>query len=154
MSVIARNIEARELLTLEQADARMDDKAKARVLALVAAGATITEVCSRVGFTTTVPLWRACDADEKFRNALREAQARGAASLLAEAHDNAREAAMSGDADEMRIADMYSRTATAFAEKMAPKEYGSLVKIAGDAELAAVQVTITKYDPQAEKPVN
>lgn len=154
MSVIAQNRDARQVLTLEQADARMDADMKARVLALVAAGATITEVCSRVGFTTPVPVWRACDADDKFRNSLREAQARGAATILAEAHDNARDAAIGDDPDKMRIADMYSRTATAFAEKMAPKEYGSLVKIAGDAELAAVQVTITKYDPQAEKPVD
>ncbi len=154
MSVIKKNKAARDALTLEQADARMDDTMRQRVLALVAAGATITEVCSRVGFTTAVPVWRACSADDKFRNALREAQAQGAAVILAEAHDNARDAASGGDPDKMRIADMYSRTATAFAEKMAPKEYGSLVKIAGDAELAAVQVTITKYDPQLEKPVN
>ena len=159
MSVITDNKKRRDALTPEHANARLTETMKAQIVALLSDGATLTEVCSRMGFVSLMPVWREHDADENFRNNFRMAQARGAAAILAEAQENLRSVAEEekGDADKARIAEMYARACTTFAEKHAPKEFGGLLKLAGDAELAAVQVSIVKYGPQdeaPEKPVN
>lgn len=124
------------------ADSRVISPAiKLRVLALLEEGATITEVFRIKGMPSVRSFWRACDTDSEFESRVKRAQVRGAAVKLALASENAEREAESRDPDRMRVAQMLCAVTQVYAEKIAPKEFGQLVKLGGDADMPfAVQV--------------
>ncbi len=148
MSVIKRNLDARAKIKSATSD-KLTAKQRELVLALLTEGGTITEVCARADIPRIGVVWNTCDADKAFAGQLKEAMTKGAATMLAEAHDNARDAGTSADPDKARIADMYTRCTASYVEKVAPREYGQLVKLAGDADQAALQVSIVSFKPDA-----
>lgn len=152
MSVIKKGRDARKADAAKpEPVVALTPEMRAAVLRIIGQGATIVELCALKGMPSVTSLWQAVDKDEAFRNEFRAAQAKGAAMVLQEAQELLRDAAEGTkvDTDKVRVAEMYARASQWYAEKFAPKEFGQLVKIAGDAELAAVQVSITKYVPTA-----
>lgn len=140
---IQANRDVRAVLTPAQKP--LDEKSKALVLALLQAGATILEVTRRKGMPKLGDVWATLEADAVFKVAFHKAAANGAATMLAEAQDVARDAAISGDPDEVRAADMYMRVVEKYVEKIAPREYGQLVKLAGDEAHAAITVQLVQF---------
>lgn len=142
-SIIARNRKRRD--AIKGAAKALDAKGKALVLRMVNEGSTLLEVVRRDGIGSYGAVWAAVDADPEFAAALHKASAKGAAALLEEAQQLAADAADAGDQDAIRAADMYMRCTQSFVEKVAPREYGQLVKLAGDAAQSAITVQVVSF---------
>lgn len=129
---------------------------KARVLALLEEGATITEVFRIKGMPSVRSFWRACDTDAEFESQVKRAQVRGAAVKLALANENAEREAESRDPDRMRVAQMLCAVTQVYVEKVAPKEFGQLVKLGGDpnAPLAVQVINYATINGGALSPVD
>lgn len=158
MSVIKKGREARAVL--EPGDDVLDAKQQATLLAMVEEGATTSEVCRRYGMPRLGAVWRTVGANAEFAAALKAAEATGAKAMLDEAHDYMRDAqagfdtgngVRTVDVDAVRVAESYMKITQAYVEKVAPRQYGPLVKIAGDAEAAAITINLTKFS-DAETP--
>lgn len=117
---------------------------KVRVVALLEEGATITEMFRTAGMPSVRSFWRARESDPDFDNACRMAQVRGAEIKLALAMENAEREAESRDPDRARVAQSLCAVTTTYAEKIAPKEFGQLVKLGGDPN-APLAVQVINY---------
>jgi hypothetical protein len=108
---------------------------KARVIGLFEEGMTITELFRTLGMPNGASYWRACDADPAFATLAKQAQARGAAVKMALAQENAEREAESRDPDRARVAQSLCAVTMTYAEKIAPKEFGQLVKLGSDGSM-------------------
>lgn len=133
-----------EMLRSGQHETSISPEHKAAIVALVEHGATIVEIEAIEGMPSVVTIWRECKRDEAFGQALQSARVTAAASILDEAHQELRRALDTGDPDTMKIASDYVRGATSYVEKIAPKEFGTLVKLAG-ADGGALTVQVVDY---------
>lgn len=131
-SVASARIEARRLMLLNGfATTRVTDAQKAAIIALVEHGATLVEIERMIDMPSASTIWRECSRDQPFAEALRLARVVGAATILDEAQDQLRQALETNDPETMRVAADYAKGSTVYAEKIAPKEFGQLVKHAG-----------------------
>jgi hypothetical protein len=152
-TVIALNRKAR--LAIKGPSKPLDEAGKALVLRLVNEGATLLEAVRREGVGSYGAVWATVDADPAFAVELQKAATKGAAALLNDAQKLSADAAESGDQDAIRAADMYMRCTQSFVEKVAPREYGQLVKLAGDAAQAAITVQVVRFSvPDDKSPEN
>lgn len=117
---------------------------KAKIIELIQHGATLTEVETLHGMPRANTIWDECKRDPEFSRAMSEARSIAAANILDEAQHNLRDAAQGSDPDKMRIAADYARASLQYAEKIAPKEFGQLVKLAG-ADGGALTINVTNY---------
>jgi len=112
-----------------------------RVLELLRDGATMAEICTTRELTSYGRVYHTRTVDPQFDADVRAAQAIGAEAALAEAQELSRLAADSGNPDLMRVAESFSRVTTLYAEKIAPREFGQLVKLGNsDGSLLSMQV--------------
>ena len=123
---------------------KMTEHQKATVLRLTEEGATLVEIAALDGMPSISTVFREAVADATFDAALRSARAANATSSLEEAQQLLREAAQGNDTDKMIIASAYHRGTEAYAAKIAPKEYGQLVKLAG-ADGGALTIQTISY---------
>lgn len=70
----------------------------------------------------------------------------GAETAIAEAQEFGKQAAAEGNPDMMRVAESFGRLSTTYAEKIAPKEFGQLVKL-GDHNGGALQIVVANFAP-------
>jgi hypothetical protein len=134
----------RQLLEGSCADETVSEDQKLTIITALSEGAILTEITAIKGMPRASAVWRECERDPTFGDAVRQARVAGAHAILDEAQHNLREAADSGDTDRMRIASLYSQASTAYVEKIAPKEYGPLVKHAG-ADGGSILVQVVDY---------
>ncbi len=117
---------------------------KAAVVRLIEEGATLVEVAALSGMPSVSTIYRESFQNEPFAQAMRSARAAAATTFIEEAQDNLRIAASSKDTDAMVIASAYHRGSLEYAAKIAPKEFGQLVKIAG-ADGGALTIQTINY---------
>lgn len=89
-------------------------------------------------------VFREAKLDPAFDSLLQAARAANATASLEEAQQLLRAAASGNDTDKMIIASAYHRGTEAYAAKIAPKEYGTLVKLAG-ADGGALTIQTINY---------
>jgi hypothetical protein len=78
--------------------------------------------------------------------------AQGAEAAIAEAAEVGKAASNSGDPDLMRVAEAFNRCSVSYAEKMAPREFGQLVKL-GNPDGGELQLKVISYAvPAIEAP--
>lgn len=144
-SVIASRVAARLAMLHEGvAPTGISPLRKAKIVELIQHGATLTEIETLDGMPRANTIWDECKRDPAFAQAMSEARAVAAASILDEAQHNLRDAAQNNDPDKMRIAADYARGCVAYAEKIAPREFGQLVKLAG-ADGGALTISVVNY---------
>lgn len=124
--------------------ALLSEDQKVIMLALIREGATMTAVCRRAGMPKLTDIYATCEVDKAFAAALDQARRVQATSRLDRAQDVLDDAVSGGDVDDIRAAAVYATETTRYAEKIAPREYGQLVKLAG-ADGGALTVQITDY---------
>lgn len=122
----------------------LSEHQKAAVLRLTEEGATLIEIATLEGMPSVSSIYREALADAVFADALNAARAASATTAIEEAQHNLRVAATGKDTDEMIIAASYHRGTLDYAAKIAPKEYGQLVKLAG-ADGGALTVRVISY---------
>lgn len=124
--------------------APLSDETKEAALFLVADGMLLTGLVERGVIPSYWHLYEEAERDTKFGEKLKQAQARGARTLLNRAQAHAVEMVNSGDDVQVRAADALMRVTQTFAEKVAPKDFGPLVKLAGDTD-APLQLNVVNY---------
>jgi hypothetical protein len=122
-------------------------KQKQMIVALIEHGATVVEIEAMQGMPSAATIWRECNRDPAFDQAMTDARVSSASSILDEAQHQLRKALESNDPDQMRIAAAYAQGATAYVEKIAPKQYGAMLKHAG-ADGGALSVAVINYAAQ------
>jgi len=121
------------------------DDIRAHVLQLFRDGATSTEIDATPFMPSVDAQANECKRNPEFAAAVQEARAIGARAMLDEANDLARQVAVADDdgtinVDNVRAAESYARTINGFVEKVAPREYGPLLKLGADADGAAMPI--------------
>lgn len=122
----------------------LSDLHKRALPLLIADGATLTWLCEQPGMPSTASVHRARKDDPAFDAAMRDAMALHAAAILSTAQDYANEAIDDADFDKAKRAEILHRISVARAEKVAPKEYGQLVKHA-DADGGKLSISVVNY---------
>lgn len=117
---------------------------KGLVLKLVGDGATLAECVLYHGIPSYDAIWQTTKNDPEFGAAYAEARARGVSVQMETAKLHAEEVALTRDPDQMRVATQLAQIAALHAEKVAPKEYGALVKLAG-ADGGPLTVQVVNY---------
>ncbi len=123
---------------------RLNEQQRVTLLAMISEGATLTAVCRMDGMPALKDIYYECDCDPEFAQNLKNARKLQATSRIDRAQDMLDEACETNDTDRMRGARIYTEQAIKYAEKIAPQEYGALVKVAG-ADGGAIQLTIMNY---------
>ena len=129
---------------------KVDDTFKARFLALMRAGEWPTDICDDTSMPPYSAFRQAMAEDETFAADFEEAFRVMADQSLCDASKFARESAETGNVDLMRIADIYAKSLNSALEKLAPRDYGALIKHAG-AEGGPLQVQVISYAKQLDK---
>ncbi len=143
--ILTRDFEAMiERLKNEAEPARMSEAQKTTTLAMLRDGTTLTAIARLSGMASLQNVYHECKCDPAFGEALREARALQATSRIDRAQDMLDDAAETNDTDRLRGAAIYTEQAIKYAEKVAPREYGQLVKHAG-ADGGAIHVTLVDY---------
>lgn len=119
-------------------------KQRTRVLAMLTEGATLSEITTTRGIASHGSIYRSRAADPMFDAEVRQALTQNAEAAIAEAAEMSRSAADSGNPDAMRVAEAFHRCALTYAEKVAPKEYGQLVKL-GSHDGGPLAVHVVSY---------
>lgn len=122
----------------------LDQATRDRVLELCREGATLSEVCTERKVTSYTRLYHTRTVDPAFDDDVRKALAMGAEAALSEAQEFSKSAAESGNPDLMRVAESFGRVSVLYAEKIAPREYGQLIKLGG-ADGGALSVQVVSY---------
>jgi len=133
---------------LDKAFARVDEPStvlspdmRAKVLALIGEGATLTGVCRRRGMPALREVYATAERDPQFAADLDKARALQATSRIDRAADILDEAMEGNDIDAIRGAAVYAEQVNKHASLVAPKQYGTLVKLAGhDGNALAIAV--------------
>lgn len=118
--------------------------AKRRIIYMLEAGATITEIARTQGLPSLHAINDERRRDPEFDAAIRTARVVGLEIKLDLCAEHAEREAESRDPDRMRVAQMLSTVMTTYAEKIAPKEYGQLVKLGGG-DGGPLAVTVINY---------
>jgi hypothetical protein len=145
-TVVQRRIDAR-LAWLKAGlpdDGPMTANQKLAVVALISRGATLTEIAAMEGMPSESTIFRATRNDEQFAQDMSEARAMSATVNIDEAQHQLRESLETGDSDAVAMASQYHKATHEYAAKIAPREYGQLVKIAG-ADGGALTVQVVDY---------
>lgn len=124
----------------------LDERTRDLVLELLREGATLAEICIARKVTSYTRLYQTRVADPAFDAEVRKASAMGAETAIAEAQEFGKQAAAEGNPDMMRVAESFGRLSTTYAEKIAPKEFGQLVKL-GDHNGGALQIVVANFAP-------
>lgn len=127
-----------------RAPSPLDQALKDRVLELCREGATLSEVCTERQVTSYTRLYHTRTVDALFDDDVRKALAMGAEAALSEAQEFSKAAAESGNPDLMRVAESFGRVSVLYAEKIAPREYGQLIKLGG-ADGGALSLQVVSY---------
>ena len=127
----------------------LDDDAKTLILLLLKDGATLAEIVRIPGFATFGSIAAARRLDAAWDAEVQAALTEGAAAMLAQAQTYATESLSTLDIDRMRMADILSKITALYAEKMAPRAFGQLVKLAGDESMAPVTISVINYARQS-----
>lgn len=144
-SIAQKRIASRiAMLTQGHAETRVTDAQKQMIVQLLEHGATFAEIETLAGMPSSVTIWRECRRDAIFAQAVDDARVTSAANILDEAQHQLRQALESNDPDQMRVAAAYAQGCTAYAEKIAPKQFGQLVKHAG-ADGGALVIQTVNY---------
>lgn len=151
-TIFARNRKRREAKLKPLGDVRLPDETKDLIIEAVAEGAMITELVERNVLPSYHHLWNECKRDTIFDAEYKAAQAKGARLLMNAANEHAQEMLESGDVDQMRCAESFMRVTETFVEKIAPKEFGQLVKLGSDPD-APLAVQVINYALPAVVPL-
>jgi hypothetical protein len=143
-TIFEKNRRRRDIRVAPLGDVRLSPDIKALVCELVADGALLGELCDRGILPAYHYLWREMQRDAEFSARYKQAQADGARVLLHAAEENAIDAVNSNDPDRARAADALMRITETFAEKIAPKEFGQLVKLGSDPD-APLTLQVVSY---------
>jgi Bacteriophage Sf6, terminase small subunit-like len=146
-SVIEQSRDRRDAIVKQAADHKtelLDEKQRSTILTLLTEGATLAEIFTIRGITSYSSFYATRNAEPEFDAAVRGAMAQGAEAAIAEAAEVSKSATNSSDPDLMRIAEAFHRCAVGYAEKVAPREFGQLVKLGG-IDGGALQVHVVSY---------
>lgn len=146
---------------------------KAEIIRLIKAGCTATEVCQRADMPSSPTLYDWKRSDAVFAGELEAAMIESARVILEDAADMVREAAEpvmeiatgeggedAGTIGRMQVETSLARARTAaimfevakgYAEKVAPRQFGQLVKMAGVGEDGAITLNIVNYGSKTPK---
>lgn len=127
-----------------RAPSPLTEELRERVLELCREGATLSEVCTDRNVTSYTRLYHTRTVDPVFDEDVRKALAMGAEAALSEAQEFSKSAAASGDPDMMRVAESFGRVSVLYAEKIAPREYGQLIKL-GNPEGGPLSLQVVSY---------
>lgn len=124
------------------------DEMKIKMCDLFAEGATVNEVVKFEGFPSRAELFRELHKDADFATAYGVAKELGAAVPLEEGLDVGRDAVEADGGENVNksmVAHRYMQIGAIYAEKMAPKKYGQLLKLGGDEDLGPIKVQVINY---------
>lgn len=121
------------------------DEIRAKVVQMFKDGSTSTEIDALPFMPSVVAQLDEQKRNPEFAAAVQEARAYGAKAMLDEANDLARQVAVADEdgtinVDNVRAAEAYARTINGFVEKVAPREYGPLLKLGADADAGAMPI--------------
>lgn len=119
-------------------------KVKERVLWMLEQGSTLTEIARLQGMPCLYAINAERKRDPQFDADIDQARVVGLGVKMDLCAENAEREAESRDPDRMRVAQMLAAVMTSYAEKIAPKQYGQLVKLGGDAN-APLAVHVINY---------
>jgi hypothetical protein len=125
---------------------------KAEICRLLSEGATTREVCDLPSMPARKTLFEWLSADHEFRAHYEEAKVLAAQVIVDEAMDYAREAVESGsgsDHTRARIAESFANVAIKYAEKVAPRQFGQLVKLGNSEGDGPAVIQLVNYATQA-----
>lgn len=146
-SGVAKRIDARMAWLAKgdvSAHARLTSHQRAAVLRLIEEGATLVELARYEGMPSVSAIYAESYADPQFASDLQAARAASACTVIEEAQSELRDALESNDPDKMRVAAAYHQGSIEYAAKIAPKEFGTLVKLAGS-DGGALTVNLVDY---------
>lgn len=123
---------------------RLTEHQRYAVIRLLEEGATLVEIAALEGMPSASSVYREARENPQFADAVQAARAACAATAIEEAQAELREAAAGNDTDRMSIANAYQRGTLEYAAKIAPREFGQLVKLAG-ADGGALTVNLVNY---------
>jgi uncharacterized membrane protein len=115
------------------------------VIEMLAMGATVGEIAAIRNNPSIPDILDHIRKDAPFSHRARQARAEGAAVMLEDAADMLNRAAETGRDDHIKAAAMYHNAVIAHVAKVAPREFGPLLKIAGDAEQDKLSVSIVRF---------
>jgi hypothetical protein len=125
---------------------------KATIVRMVSEGATLTYICELPDMPCRASIYRARDTDKDFDAAMRAAMVKHAETLMDMSAEYTADAIEHADLDMSKRADILHRITTSRAEKLAPREYGVMVKHA-DADGGKLTVAVINYaTPTPEVP--
>lgn len=122
----------------------LDAATRAHVLELVREGATLAEICTLRGVTSYTRLYHTRSIDPVFDAEVRAAATMGAETAISEAQELSKAAAQEGNPDLMRVAESFARVSMLYAEKIAPREFGQLVKL-GNHDGGPLSLQVVNY---------
>lgn len=151
--ILTRDFEAMLDRLKSEQPSRMSEAQKVVTLKMLREGTTLTAIARLSGMAPIDVVYNECKHDPTFAEDLREARAVQATARIDRAQDMLDDAAETNDTDRMRGAAVYTEQALKYAEKIAPKEYGALVKHAG-VDGGAIQLTVVNYaDGSSQKQI-
>lgn len=129
----------------------IDAATRELVIVLLTEGATLSEIVERDEVGSYGAIWEAARIDAAFASALSQARVASASAHLDVAHQFHLDAAQTGDPDKSQIAQRLSAATTAYVEKVAPREFGPLLKMAGH-DGGPLRVTVVDYSKSEGEP--
>ena len=143
---VQRRVNERLAWLKEGAKARdaINEHQKLAVVALITEGATLTEIATLDGMPAVSAVYVETYRDAAFAEAIRAARAASATTIVDEAQHELRDAIESGDTDRMSVASAYHKGSLEYASKIAPREFGQLLKLAG-ADGGALTIQVIDY---------
>jgi hypothetical protein len=121
---------------------------KAEIVRLLGEGATTREICELPTMPARATLFEWLDADPAFREVYEKAKISAANVIVDEAMDYAREAVEhDGEADHARAktAESYANVAIKYAQCVAPRQFGQLVKLGNETGDGPAVLQIISY---------
>lgn len=149
-TVLAKSSASRDAIMKKKRPQRLptplDAETREIILMLLREGATLAEICTNRKVTSYTRFYYTRRDDADFDAEVRAAAVMGAETAIAEAQEFSKAAAGSGNPDLMRVAEAFARISTSYAEKIAPREFGQLVKLGG-ADGGALTVQTVNFAP-------
>lgn len=124
---------------------------KAEICRLLSEGATTREICELESMPARATLFEWLSGDHEFRAHYEEAKVLAATVIVDEAMDYVREAVDGSDTDHMRarVAESFANVALKYAEKVAPRQFGQLVKLGNSEGDGPAIIQLINYTTQA-----
>lgn len=146
----------KRIAALKGSDVRKDGisaECKRAITELIKDGATFSEIADLSGMPSRVAIWDELARDDAWRVEMDKARLAGAMSELDTSHAHLKDAAEKDDIDAIRAAAVYAEQTRAYVEKIAPREFGALVKLAG-ADGGALTVQVMDYGQSKRLPAH